>query len=97
MMSHEPCPAGCEAPTIEAPEGTYFDELWDEEHESAWQCTGCGRIFAEDRFGEPVRVWPIRVSCPGDRFSGSAWGDRRPLRQPAVVGTGVNSVEVSRR
>ncbi len=61
QMTGDPCPAGCEAPTIAAPEGTYYDEVWDEEHKSAWQCTRCGRIYDEDRYGEPVRVWPIRV------------------------------------
>ncbi len=92
-MNHEPCPAGCDAPTVQGPEGTYFDEVWDEEHESTSECTSCGRIFAEDRFGEPVQVWAVSAPGWGDRRFDRGGDDRRPMRQPvaAAAGTGVNS------
>lgn len=53
--------------------GSYFD-IWDEEHQVAWQCTRCGRLFSDGRYDELVRVWPDRVEVQPRCSHGSRRG-----------------------
>lgn len=55
------------------PTGSYFD-IWDQEHEAAWQCTRCGRLFSDGGYDELVRVWPDRVVVQPRCSHGASWG-----------------------
>ena len=75
-MDGDLCPAQCGSTVILQRAGSYFD-IWDEEHQVAWQCPRCGRLFSDGHYDELVRVWPDRVVVQPCSSHGSGAGQAR--------------------